>query len=68
MDLAALGHRVAALRHGKGWSIDKLADASGVGRRTVITVEGAQKLSRIDTLYAIASGLGLSLSELFEGL
>lgn len=67
-DLVALGHEVARLRHDKGWSIDALADSSGVGRRTILNVEGAAKVPRIDTLYAIARALEVPLADLVEAL
>lgn len=52
------------IRHEKGWSIDRLAAESGVGRRTIINLEGAIKTPRIDTLYAVAVALDVPLPEL----
>ncbi|MDN4172254.1 helix-turn-helix transcriptional regulator [Nocardioides sp. SOB77] len=65
--LHALGIEVARLRHKKGWSIDRLAEESGVGRRTT-NLEGAIKTPRIDTLYAVAVALDVRLAELVDVL
>lgn len=67
-DLVALGHAIACLRQDRGWSIDTLADASGVGRRTIMNIESAAKVPRIDTLYAVAHALDTPLTQLVERL
>lgn len=64
----ALGILVARIRHEKGWSIDRLADESGVGRRTIINLEGAIKTPRIDTLHAVAAALDVPLRDLVDVL
>lgn len=68
MDLASrpprldlLGVEVAKARLSKGWSIDRLAEQSGVGCRTVINIEGAIKTPRLDTLFAVATALEVPL-------
>lgn len=63
-DLLGLGIKVAKIRHEKGWSIDRLSEESGVGRRTIINLEGAIKTPRIDTLYAVARALDVPLADL----
>lgn len=63
-----MGIKTASLRHEKGWSIGRLAEESGVGRRTIINLEGAIKTPRIDTLYAIAAALDLPLADLVDEL
>ena len=60
----ALGIEIAKVRHEKGWSIDRLAEESGVGRRTIIHLEGALKTPRVDTLYAVAAALDVPLTDL----
>ncbi|MBC7761550.1 MAG: helix-turn-helix transcriptional regulator [Candidatus Saccharibacteria bacterium] len=67
-DLVALGREVARVRQLKGWSLDALADAAGVSRRTLINVEGATKAPRIDTLFAIAVALDVSLASLVQSV
>lgn len=63
-----LGIKVANIRHEKGWSIDRLAEESGVGRRTIINLEGAIKTPRIDTLFAVAAALDVPLTDLVSTL
>lgn len=63
-DLVALGHEIARLRHAAGWSIDRLADATGLARRTIINVEAGTQVPKIDTLHAIAHALDIPLPEL----
>lgn len=63
-----LGIEVARLRHRKAWSVDRLAQESGVGRRTIINLEGAVKTPRIDTLYVVAMALAVGLAELVDVL
>lgn len=59
---------IAKTRHARGWSIDRLAEESGVGRRTIINLEGAIKTPRIDTLYAVAAALDVPLADLVSVL
>lgn len=67
-DLVALGHEVARLRRERGWSLDKLADASGVSRKTLINLENAHKEPRVGTLHAVAHALGAPLATLVSKL
>jgi len=64
----ALGVEVARLRAAKGWSLDKLADESGVARNSVINVEAGRHVVRLPTLHALAHALGTSLSQLVRPL
>ena len=66
--LHALGVKVANLRHEKGWSIDRLAMESGLGRRTITNIEGAIKTPRVDTLYDVAAALDVPLADLVDVL
>lgn len=63
-DLRALGVEVARQRKSRGWSIDRLAEATGVHRKTIIEVEAGRVAARISTLHGIAHALGAPLSEL----
>ena len=63
-DLRALGAEIALLRHERGWSIDRLAEGSGVHRKTVIEIEAGRVAAKISTLHAIAHALGVPLTEL----
>lgn len=67
-NLVALGHEVARIRRSRGWSLDRLAEASGVSRKTLINLENAHKEPRIGTLFVIARALEVSLAELVDTL
>ena len=67
-NFAALGHEVARLRRERGWSLDKLADASGVSRKTLINLENAHKEPRIGTVFAVAHALETCLGDLVRSL
>lgn len=45
-------------------SIDYLAEASGVHRKTIIEVEAGRVAAKISTLHGIAHALGIPLPEL----
>lgn len=63
-DLRALGIEIAHLRRERGMSIDRLAEASGVHRKTIIEVEAGRVAAKISTLHGIAHALGVPLPEL----
>ena len=63
-DLRALGVEVARLRKESGFSIDRLAEAAGVHRKTIIEVEAGRVAAKISTLHGIAHSLGVPLTEL----
>ncbi|WP_342372116.1 helix-turn-helix transcriptional regulator [Propioniciclava soli] len=63
-DLRALGVEVARLRKESGFSIDRLAEAAGVHRKTIIEVEAGRVAAKISTLHGIAHALGVPLTEL----
>lgn len=67
-DYRALGVEIARLRHARGWSIERLAEAAGLGRRSIINLEGAHHEPRIATLWAIAHGLDVQLTDLVKTL
>lgn len=63
-DLRALGHEIARLRRAQGWSIERLAEAAGIHRKSIIQIEAGRVAARISTLHAIAHALGVPLPEL----
>lgn len=63
-DLRALGVGVAQLRRERSMSIDYLAEAAGVHRKTIIEVEAGRVAAKISTLHGIAHALGVPLPEL----
>lgn len=67
-DYKSLGVMVARLRRERGWSIDRLAEAAHVARRSVINVEGGHHPARIETLWGIAHGLDVPVGDLADAL
>lgn len=67
-DLAAFGHRVAVLRRERGMTLEDLAEATGVSRQTIINIENAHKIARLDTTFALAHALGVPLAALVSVL
>ena len=62
-----LGRRLSDLREKRGLSQTQLADMAEIGRAHLSQVENGAVAARIDTLYAIALALELTLEELFRG-
>src|SRR5438132_5883094 len=60
----AMAGNVRGLRVAGGISLDRLAEASGVGRSTLARLEAGQANPTIETLFAIADALGISIGAL----
>ncbi len=56
--------RIAALRRERGWTQERLAEASGVAVRTVQRLEGGKDAS-LETLSALARALEVPVRDLF---
>ncbi|GAA1582038.1 helix-turn-helix domain-containing protein [Leucobacter aridicollis] len=67
-DLLALGVEVARQRRAHGYSIDALAEAAGVHRKTIIQIEAGRVAARVSTLHGIAHALDAPLAELLDPL
>ncbi|HEV2210726.1 MAG TPA: XRE family transcriptional regulator [Verrucomicrobiae bacterium] len=61
-----LGARVKSLRTERGWSLESLADASGVSRSMLSQIEREQANPTLAVTLRIARAFGLSLGELLE--
>jgi transcriptional regulator with XRE-family HTH domain len=61
-----LGSRVKHLRSGRGWSLDALAQASGVSRSMLSQIERDQANPTLAVTLRIARAFGLALGELLE--
>jgi transcriptional regulator with XRE-family HTH domain len=61
-----LGGRVKHLRSTRGWSLDALANASGVSRSMLSQIEREQANPTLAVTLRIARAFGLSLGELLE--
>jgi transcriptional regulator with XRE-family HTH domain len=66
--LLALGERIRELREKKRWSQEEFADLCGLHRTAIGFLERAERNPRLDTLMTISKGLGITVSELLEGL
>ncbi|WP_415198008.1 helix-turn-helix domain-containing protein [Silvibacterium sp.] len=62
-----LGRRISELREKRGLSQTLLADMTGIGRAHLSQIENGAVAARIDTLYALAQSLELTMEELFRG-
>jgi transcriptional regulator with XRE-family HTH domain len=61
-----IGARVRQHRTAHGWTLDELADRSGVSRRMLITIEHGDANPSIATLLRISDALGVGLPVLVD--
>ena len=61
-----IGQRVRHHRTTRGWTLDELADRSGVSRRMLITIEHGDGNPSIATLLRISDALGVGLPGLVD--
>ena len=61
-----IGERVRHHRTARGWTLDELADRSGVSRRMVVTIEHGEGNPSIATLLRISDALGVGLPVLVD--
>ncbi len=62
----AIGRRVSTARTELGWTLDQLADRSGVSRRMVVNVEQGTTNPSIATLLRLSDALGIGLPALVD--
>ncbi len=62
----AIGRRVRAGRVQLGWTLDQLAQRSGVSRRMLVNVEQGVANPSIATLLRVSDGLGIGLPALVD--
>jgi transcriptional regulator with XRE-family HTH domain len=63
----AFGKRLRGERQGRGWSIDRLAEASGVSRAMISKIERGESSPTAVLLGKLSAALELSVSELLTG-
>ena len=63
---AAIGRRVRDRRVERGWTLDQLAERSGVSRRMVVNVEQGSSNPSIATLLRLSDALGVGLPALVD--
>ena len=62
--LTRIGERVRARRHARGWTLDELAERSGVSRRMLVNIEQGATNASIATLLRLGEALGIGLPSL----
>jgi transcriptional regulator with XRE-family HTH domain len=63
---AAVARNTRRLRTARGWSLDRLAQRSGVSKGMLVQLEGARTNPSLGTLCKVAETLGVSLAGLVE--
>jgi len=66
--LTRFGRRVRALRMARGQSQETFADACGIDRTYISGIERGKRNVGLKNIAVIAQALGITLSELFEGV
>ncbi len=66
--LLALGRRIRQLREKKGYSQEGFADAAGLHRTFMGSVERGERNLSFGNLHKIAQALGMTLSQLLAGV
>lgn len=67
MDInARISRRVKDLREGRGWSLEALAERSGVSRSNISLIERGQSSPTATVLDKLSAGLGVTVASLFE--
>lgn len=68
MNLVELASRIKAARLGRGYTLDRVAELSGLGKGMLSKVENFRVTPSLPTLVKLCEALGLRLSELVDGL
>ena len=63
---SVIGVRVRHERRSRGWTLDQLAEAAGVSRRMVVSVEQGAVNPSVGTLLRLSDALGVGLPALVE--
>jgi transcriptional regulator with XRE-family HTH domain len=67
MDInARISRRVKELREARGWSLEALAERSGVSRSNISLIERGQSSPTATVLDKLSAGLGVTVASLFE--
>ncbi len=63
---AGVGARIRALREARGLSLSGLAAQAGIGKGSLSELETGRRNPTLDTLYAVATPLGVPLAALLD--
>ena len=66
--LSVFGRRVRQLRDEKGWSQERLAEKADLDRSYIAGIEVGRRNPSLNALATLATGLGMGLSDLFNGV
>jgi transcriptional regulator with XRE-family HTH domain len=65
-DLPTLGRAIQQIREQSGISAEELAAATGIARKRIDSLERGRLNPTYETLFTLADGLGVQLSELLR--
>jgi transcriptional regulator with XRE-family HTH domain len=63
-----LGERLRSIRQEKSWSLETLAERAGMHVTYLSSIERGYRNPTLNVIGSLAQALGLSLSELFDGV
>jgi transcriptional regulator with XRE-family HTH domain len=63
---AAVAHHVKHLRQGRSWSLEELAQRSGVSKGMIVQIEGGRTNPSIGTLCRLAESFGVNVGRLLD--
>jgi len=63
-----LGKRIRSIRQGKEWTLEFLAERSGMHVTYLSSIECGHRNPTLNVLASLARGLGVSLSDLLAGV
>lgn len=66
--LKEFGKRLASLRKARHLSQEELASRAELHAVAITYIETGKRLPKLNTVYKLATGLGVSVEELFKGL
>lgn len=65
--VSAIGHTIVALASRRGMTLDTLSESSGVNLSTLYRIVAGTQDPKLSTAVAIASALGVTLTQLAAG-
>ncbi len=68
MNLVELASRIKSARMARGYTLDRVAELSGLGKGLLSKVENFRVTPSLPTLARLCEALGMSMSDLFDGL
>lgn len=67
-DFEELRFALMRLRKVNAWTLDELAERSGVGRRTLVQLESGNSNGSLETWFALAETFDMSIGEMLSPL